>query len=106
MYDRPNETELMDAVRGFLEAEILPQVQADDRLKYHTLIAINVLKVAERENKYFAEHIKNEWRRLNVLEGVDLPLRGNPLRAWAMLDERNRQLCADIRNGVYDDPAR
>jgi hypothetical protein len=48
MYDRPSPAELCEAVREFLEAEILPEL-VDHRLKFRTLVAINGLGMAERE---------------------------------------------------------
>ena len=47
-HDRPTPQELAEAVREFLEAEILPTID-DHRLKFRTLVAINGLGIAERE---------------------------------------------------------
>ena len=47
-HDRPTPQELAEAVREFLEAEILP-VLDDHRLRFRTLVAINGLGIAERE---------------------------------------------------------
>ncbi|HZG36160.1 MAG TPA: DUF6285 domain-containing protein [Gaiellaceae bacterium] len=47
-FDRPTPPELCEAVREFLEAEILP-VLDDHRLRFRTLVAINGLGIAERE---------------------------------------------------------
>ena len=47
-YDRPTPQELAEAVREFLQAEILPLLD-DHRLKFRTLVAINGLGIAERE---------------------------------------------------------
>lgn len=47
-HDRPTPQELAEAVREFLQAEILP-VLDDHRLKFRTLVAINGLGIAERE---------------------------------------------------------
>ena len=48
MSDRPTAPELVEAVREFLEREILPAL-ADHRLKFRTLVALNALGIAERE---------------------------------------------------------
>ena len=48
MQDRPTALELLQAMRDLLEREILPSL-TDPRLKYQTLIAINVLRMLERE---------------------------------------------------------
>src|SRR5919112_3955215 len=47
-HDRPTPQELAEAVREFLQSEILPIVD-DHRLKFRTLVAINGLGIAERE---------------------------------------------------------
>ena len=49
MSDRPSAGELAAAVRGFLEAEILP-VLDDHRLRFRTLVAMNALGIVERES--------------------------------------------------------
>jgi aminoglycoside phosphotransferase (APT) family kinase protein len=48
-HDRPAAGELADAVRGFLETEILPTL-ADPRLRFRTLVAMNALGIVERES--------------------------------------------------------
>ena len=47
-HDRPTPQELAEAVREFLQEEILP-ILDDHRLKFRTLVAINGLGIAERE---------------------------------------------------------
>ena len=47
-HDRPTPQELAEAVREFLQDEILP-ILDDHRLKFRTLVAINGLGIAERE---------------------------------------------------------
>ena len=48
MIDRPTAPELVDAVREFLEGEVLPAID-DHRLKFRTLVAVNALAIAARE---------------------------------------------------------
>jgi hypothetical protein len=47
-YDRPAAAELVEAVREFLEQEILPGLE-DHRLRFRTLVAMNALGIAVRE---------------------------------------------------------
>src|SRR5438270_395343 len=47
-HDRPTPAELAEAVREFLEAEILPTL-TDHRLRFRTLVAMNALGIARRE---------------------------------------------------------
>jgi len=48
MADRPTPAELAEAVREFLEREILPLLE-DRRLRFRTLVAINGLGILQRE---------------------------------------------------------
>ena len=43
MNDRPTAPELIEAVRAFLEAEVLPALGDNARLRFQTLVAVNVL---------------------------------------------------------------
>ena len=94
MNDRPTAAELVDAVRHFLEAELLPTL-TDARQRFQTLIAANVLAIAGRELATEADHLREEWSQLG---GAALPVN---LRA--AVEECNRTLCARIRAGHYDD---
>lgn len=47
-HDRPAPAELVEAVREFLEQEILPGLD-DPRLRFRTLVAMNALGIAVRE---------------------------------------------------------
>jgi hypothetical protein len=48
MPDRPNASELIEAVFEFLAGEVLPAAD-DHRLKFRTLVAMNALGIARRE---------------------------------------------------------
>ena len=48
MPDRPNASELIEAVFEFLAGEVLPTVD-DQRLRFRTLVAMNALGIARRE---------------------------------------------------------
>ena len=48
MTDRPHAAELVDAVREFLEQEVLPTLD-DHRLRFRTLVAMNALAIAGRD---------------------------------------------------------
>ncbi|MSO58592.1 MAG: phosphotransferase family protein [Thermoleophilia bacterium] len=54
VHDRPSAGELAEAVRGFLEQELLPTL-ADQRLRFRTLVAMNALRIVERESPPPAE---------------------------------------------------
>lgn len=88
--DRPTATELLEAVREFLEAEVLPTV--DGRLAFHTRVAANALGIVGRELALGTEHDAEEHARLVGLLGRDAPLA-----------ELNRDLAARLRAGELDD---
>ncbi|MEV1177330.1 DUF6285 domain-containing protein [Nonomuraea sp. NPDC049784] len=46
-HDVPTASQLVAAVRDFLESDVLPAV--DGRVRFHTRVAINVLGMVERE---------------------------------------------------------
>ncbi|MCA9904341.1 MAG: hypothetical protein KC547_10820 [Anaerolineae bacterium] len=106
MYDRPSLTELLDAVREHLENQIVPAVKPDPRLYFHTLVAINLLKIAERELQYREAHLQTAWQRLNVLQDTDKAIPSDSQEALDALALRSDRLCQDIRAGVYDAEAR
>ncbi|MBI4588054.1 MAG: hypothetical protein HY725_04405 [Candidatus Rokubacteria bacterium] len=102
MQDRPTALELLQAVRDLLEKEILPTL-TDLRLRYHTRIAMNVLRILEREIPDEEERLRAELRALGEL--LDLPPTAPP-RDPALLRQRvleaNRELCGRIRQGLAD----
>ena len=108
MQDRPAATELLAAVRAFLHAAVVP-VLTDPRLKFHTLIAANVVAIVERELTGEEERLAAEWHRLVALER-DVPPAGPPDSLAALkadIDARRRALCARIQAGEADaDPWR
>ncbi|HEX5503927.1 MAG TPA: DUF6285 domain-containing protein [Thermomicrobiales bacterium] len=103
MQDRPTATELLGAVREFLQREVAPAL-GDQRLRFRALIAANVLGVVERELTGEEGRLRAEWQRLGGLLGageVTLPDTLDGLRAD--IDGRKRALCARIRAGDADD---
>lgn len=101
MYDRPNLSELIDATRGHLEANIIPAIKADPKLYFQTLVAINVLKIAERELALKWKHFHAEWSRLDALYGTVTPIPPDPADAEAALTARLATLSDHIREGYF-----
>jgi hypothetical protein len=77
--DRPTAAELVEAVREFLERDVMGATEG--RVQFHTRVAINALGMVERE------------------------LRANPefAAAEAANRARNSELVARIRDGSLDD---
>ena len=75
MSDRPTASELADAVREFLESEVLPSVQ-DPRLRFRLLVAANALSIARRELEMGDDLSREELALLRPLG--DAPPPGTP----------------------------
>jgi hypothetical protein len=71
-HDRPTPQELVEAVREFLEREILPTLD-DHRLKFRTLVAINGLGIAERELWATAAPREEDWELARRIRAGDVP---------------------------------
>jgi hypothetical protein len=94
MNDRPTARELIDAVRLYLEKELLPSL-TDARQRFQTLIAANVLSVAGRELDAGGAMLAEERAWLSALLGED-----------GDVPALNERLCERIRRGEFDDPER
>lgn len=87
--NRPTKKELVEAVREFLENQIQPSIEG--QAAFHTRIAINVLKIVERELEYGPILDAEEHERLCRLLDQD----GN-------LEDLNANLCQKLRDGSID----
>ena len=101
MNDRPTAAELIDAVRGYLEKELLPAL-TDARLRFQTLVAANVLAVAGRELASEPASLQEEWGVLDALLGHE----ERPAIVKPAIERRNRELCERIRAGDFDEVER
>ena len=100
MQDRPTIAELLDAVRGFLESEVIGAL--DGTAKFHARVAANVLAIAQRELELEPAQLIAEWQRLDALLGAAaLPEDRAVLRE--RLSKRTEELCERIRSGAADD---
>jgi Domain of unknown function (DUF6285) len=102
MHDRPTAIELVNAVRLYLESELLPTL-TDARLKFQTLIAANVLSIAEREWQNEEGELADEFALYAELFNLDV--RPQTLTEWrTAVRAANERLCESIRRGDYDEP--
>jgi Domain of unknown function (DUF6285) len=83
--NRPTAAELMDAVGGFLKAEVLPLLSGNT--KYHLQVALNAVAILGREIVSAAQFDEAERARLRAL-----------LKASGTREELNRLLCLKIRD--------
>jgi hypothetical protein len=99
--DRPTATELLTAVREFLERDVLPELEG--RKRFHGLVAANVLAVVARELEREESALVEEWRRLRDLLAIEErmpPARLDALRA--AVRTLSAALCERIRRGDAD----
>ncbi len=99
MQDRPTTNELSDAVRTFLETEILP-ITTDARLKFRLLVAMNALTMISRETNLEESNLEAEFSSLQALLNSNqaTPTSFSSLRAATL--EMNAELASQIRAGV------
>ncbi len=88
--DRPTAAELLEAVREFLERDVMPAVEG--RVAFHTRVAVNALGMLEREARLGPTLDAEERERLSGLLGHDAPV-----------TDLMRELAASIRSGALDD---
>lgn len=99
MQDRPTAIELLRAVEGFLDGEIVPNTEGTRR--FHARVAANVLRIVARELQLEEEQLAAEWAGLDQLLGPqERPAARADLRE-ALL-RRTEELCQRIRRGDAD----
>ena len=101
MQDRPTARELLEAVRLFLEDEVVAAL--DGPARFHARVAANVLAIVGRELEDEESLLVAEWTRLAALLGRSSdapPERLAALRAGVA--EMTDALCARIRRGDAD----
>ncbi len=90
MQDRPTAPELLDAVAGFLEDEVMPLLEP--RLRFHARVAVNVLRIVRREWELAPAQRERQRELLAGVLGHD----GDPGQLWS-------DLARAIRAGDLDD---
>jgi Domain of unknown function (DUF6285) len=100
MQDRPTAEELLDAVRAFLEDDVVPVL--DGRRKFHARVAANVLAIVGRELAGEEAALAAEWERLAPLVGRagEVPAGREALRR--AVREGSAALAERIRAGDAD----
>lgn len=96
-HDVPTAAQLVEAVREFLERDVL--TATDGRVRYHTRVAVNVLAMVERElalgPQQRADHV-TALARLGVADEAALAA---AIRSGA-LDDRRPEVLAVVRETV------
>lgn len=104
MQDRPTAVELLEAIREFLEQDVMSSVEG--RVQFHTRVAINALGMLEREVRLGPELDAAERERLAALLGHDADLRTLTIELATRirdgsLDDRRDEVVAAVRASVH-----
>jgi len=101
MQDRPTALELLAAVRGFLEDDLVPSLEG--RRRFHALVAANVVGVIERELAGEEDQLARQWDRLAELFGLEPSTRPQAVSALrAAVRDLETRLAERIRTGEAD----
>jgi hypothetical protein len=103
MQDRPTAVELAEAIREFLEQDVMSSVEG--RVRFHTRVAINALGMLEREMRLGPELDAAERERLAALLGLDTDLRSLTIELArrirdGSLDDRRDEVLSAVRESV------
>ena len=86
MMDQPSIRELVEAVKTFIETRAMPELKG--HTAFHARVAANALGIVARELEFGPKTAEDEMARLVELLG-----------SHGALDELNRELCTQIREG-------
>ena len=100
MQDRPTARELLEAVRRFLEDDVVAAL--DGPARFHARVAANVLAIVGRELEGEEPTLLAEWTRLATLLGRAEAPPERLVALRAAVAELTEELCARIRRGDAD----
>lgn len=98
-HDLPTAVELLEAVREFLESDVLSVTEG--RVRFHARVAINVLAMVEREAALGPEQAQRHAGRLGALGFSSDRELANAIRAGT-LDGRWSEIKASVWETVRD----
>jgi hypothetical protein len=98
-HDLPTAGEMVEAVREFLERDVMNATEG--RVQFHTRVAVNVLKMVERELSSGEEQANVHATRLATL-GVSSEKELSDAIASGALDDRLADVVAVVRATVAD----
>ena len=94
MQDRPHDTEILQTVGDFLERELLPEL--DGPLRYRSLVALNLVRIVQRELKQGTSFLLRERDRLCRLMDLSAEeLIPGPLSE--QVEDLNQQLIMELQ---------
>ena len=98
-HDAPSSTELLEAVREWIEREVIPAT--DGRLRFHARVASNVLAMVEREIELGPTQAVEHQHRLDQLGVADDAELAAAIRE-RRLDDRGDELRSLLADMVAD----
>ena len=105
MNDRPDAHELLEAVKRFLEDDVMPVAQGPH--KYQARVAAHVLGIVAREWRDGDGDLREEWQRLAGLNALEGEPPGTREALTSAVREQTERLVERIRAGEADaDPFR
>jgi len=104
MQDRPSALELIGGIYLFLERDVVPELK--DPVRFHTLVAANLLKIIEREILSEPGNRLGEAARLRKLLSKERGSGDSPGDLEREIQTLNEELCARIRRGEADEGSR
>ena len=101
MQDRPDARELLEAVRAFLEEQVVPALEGTRQ--FHARVAANVLAIVGRELAGGEAALRAEWSALvALLDRSAAPAPASAAELAAAVRDLNATLADRIRNGDAD----
>ena len=100
MPDRPTKLELLEAVRGFLERELIPELEGVQR--FHARAAAKVLGIVSREIELEEPAFRRQHRTLAALLGQSAPEPAQLAEVAQGVERMERELTRRIRAGDAD----
>ena len=101
MNDRPTAVELLDAVKHFLETDVVPALGGPK--KFHARVAANVMAILARQWENEEEQLRAEWNSLDALLGAPTPRPDGLADLRRDIERLTKDLCERIRAGDADD---
>lgn len=98
-HDVPTVGELLDAVRQWLESDVVPEVEG--RLRFHARVAANVLAIVAREIELGPDQERQHRERLAALGMDDDAALAAAIRSGE-LDDRLDEVRSAVRASVVD----
>ena len=99
LHGRPTSEELVEAVREFLENDVMTSTEG--RIRFHTRVAVNVLGMVQREIELGPAQAAAHRARLDALGFADETALADAIRSGEV-DDRYEEIKAAVYDTVVD----